>query len=251
MGWRGYIDEARGVVFFWSQKAACTTLFEFLTANMAERPADKHHFHDASKPTGPCREAIEGRGFASVILVRHPVTRIISAFFNKFCLYEGRRLAQRDDLESFARALHDQFCRRQGVKLAENLMSFEQFLATIEAEMRARDKPHLPINGHWETQMPPWLAAQGFRHDVVLHVEALDRELGALAGELGMVWQPRRSNSTRTARRPEPGYLGDIPARRVALHGFGYDNFITPATLAQIRRMYAVDFESFGYPDAP
>lgn len=251
MGWRGYIDEAHGTVFYWSQKAACTTLFSFLAANMATPPAQKKYFHQQSVPVHRCREAIARRRLRSVILARHPVSRITSAYFNKFCLYQGRRLRHRDDLEPFAQELHDLYCARSGRQTQANIMTFEAFLDTVAALHAARAAPHTPVNGHWETQVPAYLADE-IRYDRILRVETLDADMTALAAELGMTWQPRAENRTADTDRPRhPGYLGDLPARDVADYGFGTGNFVTPATLQRIGAIYAVDFRVLGYPPAP
>jgi len=258
MGWRGYIDETRETVFFWSQKAACTTLFSFLADNIEPRPPAKKFFHIHSEPWYICREAL-ARGFQSAILVRHPVSRAISAYMNKFCVYQGRPLRTRRDLEPFARDLHDLWCRRSGHDrpLADNLITFEEFLATIADMIAHRPEPQspeqqqCPINGHWEGQMPPFLAEEGYVHDHVIHVERLDTELGHLARRLGMIYHPQVLNRTETKADSAPDYLGRRPARAVAGMTFGPANFITPGTLARLHRIYALDFESFGYPVKP
>lgn len=251
MGWRGYIDEPHDTVFFWSQKAACTTLFTFLADNMDPRPEKKNHFHRQSQSGRLCREAIAARGLRSVILARHPVTRAISAYFNKFCVYRGRALQVRADLEPFAQELHDLWCMRRGKTTETNLMAFEDYLDTVAHLHASREKPNAAINGHWETQVPPHLARE-ISYDHILRVETLDADLSALAAELGMTWRARAMNRTETGdgARAE-GYLGQVPAHEVAALNFGMENFVTPVTLARIGQIYAVDFKVLGYPPAP
>lgn len=250
MGWRGYIDQDRGVVFFWSQKAACTTLFDMLAANIPERPVQKRFFHMHSVPTNRCLAAIREQGFQSVILVRHPVSRAISAYLNKFCSYHDKPLLRRDDLEVFARDLHDRFCDRHVLARDRNIMTFEDFLETVADLHASRPKPGAPVNGHWETQVPPFLLEEGFRYDTVIRVEHLDHELGALAAQLGMRYQPKALNRTRTAPG-ESRYLGLTPAHEVAGLRFSAANFVSPDSLGRIRAIYDVDFRMFGYPDLP
>ncbi|SOC06440.1 sulfotransferase family 2 domain-containing protein [Rhodobacter maris] len=250
MGWRGYIDDRHETVFFWSQKAACTTLFNMLADNMPERPKSKSHFHTKSVPYMDCLKAIETRGYRSVIVARHPVSRSISAYFNKFLVYRERPLLRRDDLEPFAQALHDRFCQMIGVEeCVDNIISYEQFLATV-AQMRAdlAEKPQIPINGHWETQVPPILQERGFHYDRIIHAEALDAELGAFCAETGLTYRPRQLNRTPLAAERLQGYLGDRPAREVSGLKFGPENFISEETLARLDAYYRVDFEMLGYP---
>ncbi|WP_297772734.1 sulfotransferase family 2 domain-containing protein [uncultured Roseovarius sp.] len=251
MGWRGFIDDDSETVFFWSQKAACTTLFNFLADNMPERPTNKRYFHTHSQPYPHCISAIHNRGYRSVILARHPVNRIISAYFNKFCVYRGKRLLARTDLEPFAQDLHDLYCRRTGAPADENSMSFEQFLDTVAALHAARPGPRHPVNGHWETQVPPFHANLELQYDVVVHVERLDAEMAALAKDIGMRFDSRAMNRTDLTETPVIGYLGQVPAKDVGRLEFGYENFIAPLTLKRIHALYAVDFKVLGYPLNP
>lgn len=247
MGWRGYIDEPRRTVFFWSQKAACTTLFTILADNIDPPPTAKNHFHRASSAYPKCLAALRENGFSSVIIVRDPVTRIISAYLNKFCIYRDSILHDRADLEVFAQALLDEHRAHHGLTDTANTITFEQFLAAIARMQAAKPDARRPINGHWETQMPPFLAAEGFRHDRILRVETLDADMAALAADMGLRYTARRLNRTERASAPAADYLGAVPACKVAEHAFDYGNFISSDTLAEIRRLYAVDFDCFGY----
>jgi len=248
MGWRGYIHDDSKTVFFWSQKAACTTLFNFLADNMPERPTNKRYFHINSRPYNPCIEAIRDHGYHSVILARHPVTRVISAYFNKFCVYRGKALQVREDLEPFARELHDLWCDREGNPTETNSMTFEDFLETIAHMLATRPAPHLPVNGHWETQIPAIHEKLGLHYDTVVHVENLNAEMAALAQARGLSYKPRAMNRTDLSESPHKGYLGNLPACEINTYNFGYDNFITRKTLKKIHAIYAVDFEVLDYP---
>lgn len=254
MGWRGYIHHPRKTVFFWSQKAACTSLFGFLAEDVDVPRGDKKFFHTNSQPYPICLRALRKQHYRSVIQVRHPVTRIISAYINKFCLYRSRPLRMREDLEPFAQDLHDLHCRLQGITGAAaeaNTMSFVQFLNTIRQRRADHPAPEHPINGHWETQVPAFLLKRGLYYDTVLHVETLKEDLGALAQKLDMPYTPRQMNRTQLPGASFDGVLVDVPACEIAAHDFSYDNFITPETLAQIQQMYRADFTTFGYPLTP
>lgn len=251
MGWRGYIHDDSKTVFFWSQKAACTTLFNFLADNMLPRPAKKEYFHTYSEPFRGCAEALVTRNYRSVILVRHPVTRIISAYFNKFCIYRGRKLLKRGHLEPFAQDLHDLYCARTGADPGDNSMSFEAFLDTITYLHSSRPHPDTPINGHWETQVPAFYKEAGIHYDYVVHVERLDVELSRVARKLRLKYNQRNLNRTRLPTTPVEGYLGNLSARDVCEMNFNYDNFITTEALATIQSIYEIDFKTLGYPLDP
>lgn len=254
MGWRGYIHHPRKTVFFWSQKAACTSLFGFLAEDVEVPKGDKRFFHTHSDAYFECLRMMRKERYLSVILARHPVTRIISAYINKFCQYRSRPLHVRADLEPFAQELHDLYCREAGITGAAaetNVMSFIQFLDTVAICRAARPEPELPINGHWETQVPAVLLGRGLYYDRILHVETLKDDLGALARDLGMPYTPRQMNRTNLPESAEDGALVEVPACEIASHDFSYDNFITQASLERIKSLYAVDFATFGYPSDP
>ncbi|SLN56800.1 Sulfotransferase family protein [Roseivivax jejudonensis] len=253
MGWRGYADHQRKAVFFWSQKAACTTLWRVLADNMAEPPAQKKYFHQTSQPLADLRPLIDRDGYAAVIVVRHPTIRAISAYFNKFCVYQGRPLSTRRQLEPFARDLHDAYVARTGAYPDANTMSFEDFLTEIEALFADRPGPDVPVNGHWDTQIPPTLARdRSFRYDHVVHVERLETEMAALGRTLGLRYTPQVENRTPVAESDaHDGYLGRVAAQEVSGYAFGYANFLSEETIARIARLYDVDFATFAYRPDP
>lgn len=251
MGWRGFIDDRRKTVFFWSQKAACTTLFNLLADNLDPRPTSKNFFHKQSSAYPKCLAAIEQQDYRSVILVRHPVTRVISAYFNKFCIYRDTPLKQRDQLEAFAQVLFDRYCESQQIETTQNIIPFEGFLETIALMQSTKPLPDRPINGHWETQFPHFLAKRGFEYDHILRVESFDQDMAALAPKLGLTFHPRTMNKTKIAEEPYKGYLGCTPAQDVTDYAFGYQNFLNDWTKNRIHEIYAVDFERFGYAPLP
>jgi len=251
MGWRGYIHPPRKTVFFWSQKAACTSLFNFLAGDIPTARDDKKFFHTHSAPYNACMKALYTQGYRSVILVRHPVTRCISAYFNKFCIYRDQPLRLRTDLEPFAQELHDLHCETTGADPEYNTMSFLQFLDAIEASYAQRELTKHPINGHWDSQVPPFLVPQGLYYDNILRVERLEYDMSAIAAHLEMPYQPRQMNRTPLAKETARQSMVDVPACDVTKQPFGYDNFITDTTLARIQKIYPQDFAALGYPLSP
>jgi hypothetical protein len=132
-------------------------------------------------------------------------------------------------------------------------MTFEDFLDTVSALFRERPDPDAPsVNGHWDTQVPPALVAQSFRYDRVVHVENLNVEFGALCADLGLPFEPSAVNAT-PVRPPTggPAYLGNIPARNVALGLFDHAGFLSAGTVARVGDLYAPDFAMFPYPAVP
>lgn len=251
MGWRGIVDHDRQTVFFWSQKAACTTFFALLGQNRTPRPESKQVFLHLSLPWRDCAHYLDRRGYRSVIVARHPLSRLISAYLNKFVVHYGRPLRHHLGLEPFARDMHQDICARAGRDPKVNRTSFDEFLAAVTRDHAARPDPWTPINGHWDTQVPPPLAAQGFRYDRVVCVERLDSELAALARDLGMAWDGTALNRTDYAPAAAAGYLGDLGADQLHDRAYGADNFVSAASIDTAWALHAGDYDVFGYGARP
>lgn len=250
MGWRAYVDKQRRAVFFWSQKSACTTLHHFLMDNIEPRPESRQYFLGRQASFEVARRFIRQEGYQSVILVRHPVTRAISAYCNKLLFFNGRMLRTRDDLEPLTVPLFDEWRRLSGITDARNGMSFEGFLATVDRLHRRRKNRRERLDGHWDSQIPKHVFNFRFRYDHVLRVENLQQDLAHVAEAFGMRFRPRRMNATpQTAAAVR--YLGDVPAWRIAKEDILYENFISPETLGTIHRIYHADFRKFDYPLVP
>jgi hypothetical protein len=252
MARRGFVDIHSHTVFFWSQKAACMTLFRTLAAAYGEGTRNIH-FIRRSKPWQECLQLIHTEGYRSVVIARHPVLRAISCYLNKFCIYRDRPLTRRAQLEVFAQALHDRFCTGRGLQTDANVMSFEEFLATIATLFAERPDANAPsVNGHWDTQVPPAMVDAGFRYDRVVHVEQLNTEFAALCAELGLPFDASAVNAT-PIRPPaaDAGYLGRTEARNVATGPFDHAGFLSQAVIDRVSGLYAPDFAMFGYPAVP
>lgn len=253
MGWRGIVDHERETVFFWSQKAACTTFFALLGQNRTPRPESKQVFLHLSLPWADCRHYLSDRHYRSVIVARHPLSRLISAYLNKFVVHYGRPLRHHLGLEPFARDMHLDICAAAGRDPTVNRTSFDEFLAAVARDHAARPDPWTPVNGHWDTQVPPPLAAWGYRYDRVVCVERLDVELAALARDLNLQWDGTALNRTDYADPAQAGadYLGHLGADMLHSRPYTAANFVSDATIATAWALHAGDYDVFGYGALP
>ncbi len=250
MGWRAYPDTGRKVLFFWSQKAACTSLFRLLADNMADPPEKKRYFIDRSVPHATARRLIETQGWRAAILARHPASRLLSSYLNKFVTHYGRPLHHHRHLEPFARELHLDICAAAGRPAEDNLTTFEEFLDAVARQIAARPDPWSQVNGHWDTQAPPGQVGQPLAYDRVLRVERMETDLATLAAELRMAWTAPRLNATDYGEGAG-GYLGDRTPDELNRLRFRPGNFLTPANLERIAALHASDYRLFGYEVAP
>ncbi len=252
MGWRAFPDHQRKLLFFWSQKAACTTLFHFLAANMATPPEKKQYFVLHSLPFRMCQDLIRDRGFRSVAVVRHPVPRIVSAYLNKFVVHYGRPLRRHAGLEPFARELHQDICKVAGRERGDNLTSFEEFLAAVARLHAGREDPWQQLDGHWDTQTPPRLTDTGFAYDHIIRVENLDADFTAFAAQEGMTYTPTVLNKTEFgAAEPQRRYLGGMSARQLQETPYRPENFMNVMNLSVTQLIFAPDYQRFGYAPLP
>ncbi|HMO71649.1 MAG TPA: sulfotransferase family 2 domain-containing protein [Paracoccaceae bacterium] len=251
MGWRAFPDHHRRILFFWSQKSACTTLFRLIADNMARPPEAKQWFVLHSVPLPMARDLIERHGFRSVILVRHPASRMVSAFLNKFVVHYGQPIPRHGAMEPFARDLHADICAHAGRRPGPNCSTFEEFLAAVARLHATRPDPWARLDGHWDTQAPPRLAETGFRYDHILRVETMDADLARVAPELGLIWRPTALNRTDYAPGETDAYLGRTPAQRLLALPYRPGNFLNTLNLSLIRAVHAGDYRLFGYGFRP
>lgn len=248
MGRRGIIDEATRTVFFWSAKSACQTLFQTLADHYGK---PKTAFNTGSQPWPLCVERIQKDGFRSVVLVRHPAIRLVSAYLNKFLDFQGKELRDRSQLEPFAQELFDRHRALHGGNSSRNDLSFEAFLDTVVHMHRVRRNPSGPdVNYHWDTQVPPRLLEMGVVYDHVLRVETLDRDLERLCANLGISYMPKRLNASQLGDAGH-GYLGDRVPAELFGRPYAHRDFLSKESLALIREIHDVDYRTFGYAEDP
>jgi hypothetical protein len=246
MARRGFVDHKKEVVYFWAQKCACTTLFATLVNTYGER---NKTYHRSSQPWNECLEIIEKKNYRSTMITRNPYDRTISCYLNKFV--DGRvkgisSLVERDDLESFSKALHREMQIIKGEKFLKNVMTFEDFLTSISSLMSKREDPNEnSVNGHWDTQIPP--AALKFEYDHLVRMETFEEGFSELCREFDLKYNNAKKNATRY-QRSDDAYLGNLQPADLLGKPFSKENFRNPTTDALIRELYATDFEMFKYP---
>jgi len=249
---RGYVHHGLRTVFFWAQKSACTTLFNTLTKNFGET---NKHYHRSSLPWKECLNIISSENYRSVAIVRNPADRIISAYVNKLVTHKDEFLKTLDDLTDAARKLHEEFCLLERKKIDRNVMTFEDFLRTVEHLHKSRKNPNRnTVNGHWDTQAPPRMQTIGFRADRIIRVENFQEEFGKLCEELGMEYKGSHRNKTQQNDTGiKLAYIGNIPADELSAYNLSKSAFLNAENARKIHDLYKCDYEIFGYakPQVP
>ncbi|KAJ8598506.1 hypothetical protein CTAYLR_001375 [Chrysophaeum taylorii] len=234
-----FFDRKHKIVLCAIPKVACTELIKLvyrLSGDGAWR-SEPHFRNDA--PTLDklgMREAsavMNDPTWTKVVFLRDPLTRLLSAFLDKF-------------VESPRRGLHSNY----GIRLFGRRMDFRRFVEAVASNQTRRDEPyglHLGTNAHWKPQRFS-CSLEKFAHhfhfvgryeNLREHSESLLRALGLWedVGKTG--WAPPVPNISRPHR--------DSLFARAAAHRTGSDrrleDYYTPDLERMARQAYAMDYD--------
>lgn len=258
---RCVIDWNVGIVFFWSPKCGSTTLARFFMVRLGVDPAEisggvrpwlTKHGYIGDFPIGYrlCTE----RGFRGIAIARHPFTRLVSSYIDKFVVHRRKRISSLEDLEPFARAFYlDLATRSSRSTTSYEGFSFQEFVGYLREV--GVDKQRLEtLDPHWHPQAPAGSFDLGQLYDDVIQVDRqpLDLALGEIYGEEIAAQDVGRHNATTYAtRRLKAGAdLVDVNSLDLPWK-FMPQNFYSDGVAADIDTLYRQDFEFFGYGQDP
>lgn len=252
---RAFVVPEAKVVCFWSPKAANSSLGEWLVRGLwaKEHEASGLRYRDFLKETkrvlGFRRAAdLAEKGYDSFALVRHPHSRAVSAYVNKY-LYNGeKRLDRFGRLESFAQRFIVE-CAGGDAEAYEGI-SFVDFLEATLRRVRGREGREPDLNPHWNTQVPFHFRDVDFRYGAVIHLETLDDELPALAARLGIADSFPHRRRNRSGGGAVDGDAAEMSSLEIIRAGFvpSEAQLLTPRARALIDEAYEIDFSVLGYP---
>lgn len=198
--------------------------------------------------------AVRRDGYFSVITVRHPALRLVSAYVNKFIFHPNTADIDPLDIprmERMGREVVLHIAAKKGFALPTGKhdgITFNEFLDYLE-DARARGKE---VNSHWTPQFGPAFDRHPIKFDHVVAVETFDADIQALNARLGIVSNVPRVNATASpdkasADELDPGSLREV--RGVNLRGKRLPpvGFLDRDTLARIARLFERDYKLLGY----
>ena len=216
------------VVFNRIKKAGNSSVTAFLWDLAAEERGERAQSIRAAKKTAlsPSRanwqEALIMRDYTYFTVVRNPYDRALSAFLQK---------VSRGQEGNDSRKRRFRVVPGWGEPSPEGFAKFVDFLAN----------GGLKHDRHWWPQVE--LLIMPFeRFDVVGRLETLSDDMARLLEVIG-----RDPAKAETLKRPhpleakQPNKITGATSKRAA--------YYTPELAATVRRLYAADFETFGYPD--
>jgi len=257
---RAYVDHDKKCLLFWSPKAGCTSLVQWYVYGRLQQIRSEvlAKYHDARAWLSgegyllaypEARRLAEQEGYTSVALVRHPASRVLSAYLNKFVVYHGGQLDSWDKLEPLARTQLTRWHHDPDEKGVYSGISFHEFLDNIEKAVAEAGKGVPELDPHWNLQAPRNAVDNCLKFDKVLYLEDFASGIVWLNEFFGADYKVRKTNRTRYQEGGEVSDLTAVPSVELArsMSGLKKENFLTPKTLEQIGRIYATDYELFGY----
>lgn len=211
-----------GILYVSIPKVACTTLKrtfrQIYGVTDAIRPGAIHevrnqpwqHVTDCGLP-GLARMIGDGT-LRPVAFVRNPFARALSCYRNQF-EYDERNWEQPERVK-LRSLLNGEPMRR---------LSFAGFLEAVSS------RKSVEMNGHWRPQAD-FIMANDIVYSFIGRQEALGEDLAKLGRMIGTDFADI-----------------DLPSRNRTGAGTMLGEYYTPQTAELVRRIYAVDFETFGY----
>jgi hypothetical protein len=240
---RAYVYLPKKAIFFWSFKAATTSLTDWMidlvVPAMRRSKEMKVGRPILSSPNTQidaelAEDLMYNHGFKACIITRDPYSRSISGYVNKFVNYAGRWHFSDAPLEG---------CAWRLLEKAPNA-SFKQFL-----EVTADNAKKIDGNPHWWTQVDP-----KFEHllkdVVIIDVKNLDLGIKDFCASIDMKC-PQMKKTLVTPKVPPTlqGDLSEIGCTDLAIAQCIPEphQLLTPATISLINDTYDIDFRTLGY----
>jgi hypothetical protein len=247
-----YVCHERKLVVFWSPKAACTAVVRWFVHNILQNQQvdrDRRGWLISNSYQCSWEEAylLVQNSYKSVLFTRAPVSRIVSAFIDKFYVHGGLQLLSYDQLEIFSQQLlHKVYPGKNEDQIISAGLSFTQFIDAVQAQVDMGVRP----NSHWDSQFP----CENERHgesipkfDYVVRQESFSQDLVLVNKALGLNdYFPERVNASKFPMHYKvvDGFLGEFKTHQLHAQNIHLkvNNLINDELLLRINRLYQEDF---------
>jgi len=264
MARQAYVDHRTKLILFWSPKIGCTSLINWFVYGALAKPKG---FIQETTPYHDARGWLAGEGYAvnskialnmiknadyeTMVITRHPATRILSAYLNKFVLYPKKPITGYEKLEPFAAAAYRKWKNNIPVVQAKNTyegLSFREFLTHIKSTKDACRSGEPDLDHHWSTQVPQAFIDKDFQYQNIFYLEEYQKAIDWLNAKYGINHKMVRTNRTKYSEIKDAN-VADMSSIDLALKPelHSKENFLQPDILEIIADIYAVDFDIFGY----
>lgn len=258
---RAFVDHQKKLVAFWTPKCACTAVAYWFAEgvlidneNKCDTPQKrewlaengyKFNYHEA------CR-LVNKSNYSSVFFTRHPASRLVSCYLNKFVIYQGKKLTQANLLESFARNLAMLIYQNKGWDFEKYRgIRFIDFVEYLEATI-VKNEEFTPVDPHWDTQ----LSRKGQKiknpdFDFIVHQESFNEDLIGVNQKFGIDLIPPKLNISvlNKAKNMSDENMSSLFSVDLASSDLKLDkhNFLDENILDKLKQIYQVDYDYFKY----
>jgi len=241
------VDHRRRICFFHSQKCASANLSAWLMRHVLLTSPSLGKTDLVRRVFGAdmrsAASLVTDHGYFSVALVRHPATRLLSGFAERFLIQRAVREADKsakdgeETKSEEAKSEETPACENKERSWPEfEGTSFSDLLDHVEENLRQGE--HSELAPQFNQQVHPRHDVYGLRFDHVCAVETLHEDFAPIEDYFGV---------PDTFPPAKPGAFGSDGRGG---EGFQPDALLTVETLERIGRIYARDFETFGYDPA-
>jgi hypothetical protein len=108
------------------------------------------------------------------------------------------------------------------------------------------------LDFHFNRQYPSFYAERGLLADEIVDVQHLNEALTRINQRYAISYIPLMFNETRYATSGRVGSRINVPSVSLASEQLvSRESFVARETLALVRNAHSLDYEGFGFPDAP
>jgi len=219
-----WVNNEKKIILIWSPKCACTTLHYGFIRNLCEITVEKDPRILAveNKYTEKDYSKIP-KNYFIYWGIRNPFDRIVSCYFNKFILYNGKRLNE-NNLEVFSQRILNQ------IGVDYNNITFNEFLYGIQELMSKNVK----IDHHFDTQINinNYNKIKNSSNLCLFDINNIPEIFGN-----------KKLNSTKCIDNPVLEDLCDMKAKDININALSKKNFISSKEL--IKSIYKQDYQVF------
>ncbi|BAI91566.1 sulfotransferase family 2 domain-containing protein [Arthrospira platensis NCB002] len=209
-----YVFNDKKLVLFWSPKCACTAITHWLyygllgnlTSNKKPQQAPrtllaKQGFFRSINTYEDLEKISNYDGYLKVIFMRHPMSRLISAYLNKFVYYNGKILDEFHKLEPFSKKVVQEIYKYNNWDIDQNYKGI-RFRDLIDYVKLNKSK-NKPIDHHWDTQVYDSYNPQLFSFDYIFQQEKFVGGINQLNNIFNIDYVPPQINSTINYRNQD------------------------------------------------
>jgi hypothetical protein len=209
MSRHAYIDHSSKLVVFWAPKTACSAVALAFAEAVVRGDGDhsrregeaarvwlNHNGYNVSFMQA--YRLVKDGGYKSIVMLREPYDRLISAFVNKFVIYKGRPIRSFEDLERSARKAVSDMQNVPARRAAQSFsgLSFFDFVTYVASGIERRGDNEPLLDNHWNTQVPFYFWERNFVYDAVFSIENSADFFAELSRLLGKEVQYARLNKS-------------------------------------------------------